>query len=105
MIIAETIHPKYKAETKYQVYLYGNTSVSKEFYDLLWVQFVHFLPGMHFGNVYSVYEFLGDSDILGFLGEDGIKAADKCLLHIAHAGLLPFEFECEADGISHFKSL
>jgi hypothetical protein len=104
MIYEKMLQPKYKAETEYHVQLYSDSSVSKDFYNLLWPHFVDFLPSMHFGNSYRVQEFLADSDLLDFLGEEGIKAAEKCLLHIAHADLLPINFDGDDGGNAYFTN-
>ena len=78
--------------------------MTKEFYDLLWPHFVNFIPDMHFGSSYTVYEFLDSSGIQDFLNDEGIKAAEKCLEHIAIAELLPILIDGKSDGFTFFKS-
>ena len=105
MLYDKRLQPKYSLENEKRIQLYSTTSVSKEFYDLLWPHIVHFLPDMHFGSSYTVYEFLDSSDMQDLLNEEGIKAAEKCLEHIASAELLPIAIDGKCGGFTYFKSM
>ena len=93
MIYEDMLEPKHNSNSENIVRLYSSTSVDREFYDLLWPFFVNFLAAMHFGSVYTIYEFLDNTYLLDVLGEEGVKAAEQCLEHIANAGLLPIEVD------------
>ena len=103
MIYEEMLAPKYRAETDNRVHLYSSAFVSKELYDLFWKNFVSFMSGMHFGHSYTADQFLSNSDMPDLLNEDGIKAAEKCLEHIANAELLPIVIDGKCGDFTCFN--
>lgn len=104
MIYESMFQPKYANESDHSIHLYSSMAVAKELYDLLWPHFVNFIPEMHFGSSYTVYDFLGSSGMLDFLNDEGINTAEKCLEHIAIAELLPIVIDEKSDGFTFFKS-